>query len=269
MILFGGQRLVDTQPDPTITIRGISPYSKTNCYVVTAYKGSAESADSNQWCGASNLAMGMASVRLYATLDQTRQQMTPTSCSPNPQTSIENGILEEAVSPEPYHSGGGLTECGAADVYHAYAGFKLNIHGRIWKALFVIAPQSGPGTCDLTGVVKTTDVRWFDQSVATLTPTHLGQTPGIAFLQTNHSTQRPLDFNANDPIEPTADGMGIADVTPWFPSGGLSDLGVGFTSIRIPNPSYTPSSQNPSNDFEGCNTNLGRAWLDIQYYPSS
>jgi len=60
MIRLGTRTLVDTQTDPTLTIRGISPYNKTDCYVVTAYKGSTESADSNEWCGAANLAMGTA-----------------------------------------------------------------------------------------------------------------------------------------------------------------------------------------------------------------
>jgi hypothetical protein len=59
-IHLGTRALVDTQTTPSMTIRGISPYNKTDCYVVTAYKGSTESADSNEWCGAANLAMGTA-----------------------------------------------------------------------------------------------------------------------------------------------------------------------------------------------------------------
>jgi hypothetical protein len=59
-IHLGTRVLVDTQTDPTLTIRGISPYQKTDCYVVTAYRGSTESPDSNTWCGAANLAMGTA-----------------------------------------------------------------------------------------------------------------------------------------------------------------------------------------------------------------
>jgi plastocyanin len=42
--------LVDTQTDPSMTLRGISPFSQGECFVVTAYTSSHESDASNTYC---------------------------------------------------------------------------------------------------------------------------------------------------------------------------------------------------------------------------
>lgn len=56
-MVMGTRTLVDSQPDPAYTIRGISPFASNQCFVVTAYKGSHESLDSISYC-ASALSLG-------------------------------------------------------------------------------------------------------------------------------------------------------------------------------------------------------------------
>jgi hypothetical protein len=194
MIYRGGQTLVDTQPDPTITIRGISPYSKTDCFVVTAFKGSQESAASNEWCGASNLAMGIADVQIYPTITETRVGVTPTACSPNQNIEIDKGPLEEGVGLAWVK---GPNYCWPTIVYHGYMGFHANIPGRVWKAVLTVPYFAGE--CNIKGVVKTSYTTWFTTaSMATLQAPRLGEGSTTAYLPTDLSSER--DFNLSNEL---------------------------------------------------------------------
>ena len=53
----GSRTLVETQSDPSYTVRGISPFKPTDCFVVTAYKGVNESGDSDRYC-ANGISLG-------------------------------------------------------------------------------------------------------------------------------------------------------------------------------------------------------------------
>ena len=46
--------LLDTQTTPAVTMRGISPFHTGECFVVTAFRGSKDSSDSNVYCAGGN-----------------------------------------------------------------------------------------------------------------------------------------------------------------------------------------------------------------------
>jgi hypothetical protein len=72
MARMATRKLVGTQTNADETIKAIAPFTKTDCYVVTAYKGSEESKDSNTFCMTPNLGMGVSTQNLHATIWQTR-----------------------------------------------------------------------------------------------------------------------------------------------------------------------------------------------------
>jgi hypothetical protein len=301
----GGQTLVDTQPDPTITIRGISPYSKTDCFVVTAFKGSQESAASNEWCGASNLAMGIADTQIYPTVMETRTGVTPTACSPNQHIEIDKGPLIEGVGLAFVR---GPNWCWPTVVYHGYMGFHVNVPGRVWKAVLTVPYFAGE--CNIQGVVKTQYTSWFASSpMAVIQAPLLGSGSTVSYLPTDISSER--NFNLNSELIPEGYvkqpyAYGTVDVTSWLQSNGATDLGLGFYKTKYYNPSDTSqpdqtaenigknvfclsnpicaavvyvggaqlagtsqTSSNPPDDFTPCVHNFGDVWLDVQYYPSS
>lgn len=138
---LGSRTLVDTQTDPSLTIRGISPYQKSDCYVVTAFKGSTESPDSNEWCGAPNLAMGTAWM-----------EVNPVAGNQNGGTAIGCDILRvygETVPWDPNNHEGIIKydgqdngtvppwDCQGDLIYHATYKFDLSALKGITKVIFV------------------------------------------------------------------------------------------------------------------------------------
>jgi hypothetical protein len=303
IIHFGGPHLVDTQPDPSVTIRGISPFQKTNCYVVRAFKGDQESPDSNEWCGAADLAMGSATLRIYPTQMETRVGVIPTQCSPHQTISVQPGIMEEGVVLASRNKMGGHTECWATVVSHGYAGFKINARGRIWKALLTV--PSFDHTCNLRGVVQTPDKSWFETRLTGLGQDRIPQAQ-TSFINTDAATERTFDVSSDDVPNHAPSHTGVADITSWFPQGGLTSLGIGFTRTKYYDPadSSQPSDDakkfaeathycanpwlwtyciyylaggqfnstakgNPPDTLTPCAYEFPWVWLDIQYYPNS
>jgi hypothetical protein len=70
--VLASRNLVDSQSDAQLTIKGISPFKKTDCYVVTAYKGNIESPDSNWFCMQPQYGLGTESLTLTPQAGQTR-----------------------------------------------------------------------------------------------------------------------------------------------------------------------------------------------------
>ena len=242
---------VDTQPDPTITIRGISPYNKTDCFVVTAFKGSVESPASNKWCGASNLAMGEVTLQLQPTVLQTRYSHDLTPCAPTSITQIETPQIDEGVtllgSPSEPHD-----QCYTTRIIRGYAGFTFNAHGSVQKATLHVAFD---GSCGITGVAKTINAGWFASGPSLnpqvmLAPNSSG-TPG--FIAEDPSSQRSFEFSSSV-FEGEIMHDATADITGWFPPGGSTTFGLGFVKVKSAIP---------------CWANMWPIWVEIVYYPSS
>ncbi len=253
IVSLGLGRPIDTQPDPTITIRGISPYNKTDCFVVTAFKGSVESAASNEWCGSQNLAMGKITMQLQPSVLQTRYSHGLTDCAPTSTTQIETQQIDEGVtllgSPSEPHD-----QCWTTRIIHGYAGFTFSAHGSIQKATLHVASD---GSCAITGVAKTTNAMWFASAPTQvlnpqvmLAPNSSG-TPG--FIATDLSSQRTFQFSTS-----LFDGYPMhdatADITGWFPPGGSTTFGLGFIKQKSVIPCYAT---------------MWPIWVEIEYYPSS
>lgn len=129
------------------------------------------------------------------------------------------------------------------------------------------------------------------------------------YLATDHTSERDFDLNSElIPVgaEKEMYHSATADITSWFPSGGLPALGIGFVKTKYYNPSdvsqptdntaeqiaryalcaATPlcpwtvyiaggslninkTHTNPPDEFTPCVFDFGWVWLDIEYYPSS
>jgi hypothetical protein len=59
--IAGRHILADSQTDPSLTVRGIKPFSQTDCFTVRAFKGKLESLDSPRLC-ADGVALGTVTV---------------------------------------------------------------------------------------------------------------------------------------------------------------------------------------------------------------
>jgi hypothetical protein len=76
--------LIDTQSDPALTLRGIKPWSRNDCFAVTAFKGKNESDDSDWFCvSGAQVALGTENITLYPSRSQTRKAFNVACAHPN------------------------------------------------------------------------------------------------------------------------------------------------------------------------------------------
>ena len=256
-ISFDTRHLVDTQPDANTTIRGISPFSKTDCFVVTAFRGSQESASSNMWCGAQNLPMGSVTQEYPASEKRSITGRLPTACAPHANWSIVEGTVNQgAFLPSSYNN-----PCHATEVWYGYYGFKFDVPGGVQKAILHLDYSD---LCQITGVVKTSETSWF----ATTGPQQAQPAPRSNQPQ---ALSRP---NISQPISPipvdvaserdfasvdvdhigVGSGQATADVTGWFSGTKAASytFGVAFHSA--------PTTA-------GCVASFVRASIIVTYYP--
>jgi hypothetical protein len=233
VIHLATRTLVDTQSDPTLTVRGISPYNKTDCYVVTAYKGSTESPDSNEWCGSSNLPMGtawmeinpLASGSIDGGYGCNAYQGYPSS--PNNLEGIVHfyGMTSYTIPP---------VECDGDLDYEATYKFDLSQLATISKVFFVarFVKERVPTGKDLLGDIMDTST------------TYPCAITGL--------------MNISDPsslVPLQSDQYGVtADITRFFASSRV--VTVGF--------SHTPY---PNSTQDTCLTAFQDAHIDVTYFP--
>lgn len=251
--------LVDSQPDQNTTIRGISPFSKTDCFLVTAYKGSEESEPSNVWCGRPNLPMGIAMSDFFPVKRLTIWQHSPTSCAPTSIWKVEENTAQHGVV-LPKNSPS-TNPCFATDVYHGYLGFTFDLSGGVQKATFI----TYPAPC-IAGVMKTQSASWFATigGIQAQTPRSnnpqgakpFAKEPG-APIPFDNSSQRPFQLAGSLPSysSPNNAQRYEADVTPWFSSTRAGSYTFGL--------SFYLSKPGPS-----CFADLSNSWIEITYYPS-
>jgi hypothetical protein len=253
---LGTRTLVDTQTTPSMTIRGISPYNKTDCYVVTAYKGSTESPDSNEWCGAANLAMGTAwkevtpaadtSEVCYAWVANNADQwlcqpslvaLSPPGCPPDnngpypSSTSGQEGIVKYHGQ---YPMGG---DCSADVFYHASYKFDLSAMSGITKVIFVAYFTQ-----------ETVYNGWnsLDSWASTTTTSYPCAITGLVNTA-DRSSVLPLTSNSN--------GVTV-DITHFFAAGKV--VTVGFAHSPDPGSANVEAT---------CLTAFKDAHIDVTYFP--
>jgi hypothetical protein len=248
LLSLGTRHLADTQSDPTITIRGISPYEKTDCFVATAFKGSVESADSNTWCGSRELAMGTSTVSIPVLQSFTGYKW------------IEPYDEVCSLNYLPYApaAGEGLVKyddgnCTGAYIYHAFFGFDMsqyiNPKASLEKVMFKadlkhaewgVGHQTSKLPCAITGVGLAQPSVWW-------IPSFKNEPPRI-----------PQSVDPRSDIDVTIQNDTVyANITPWFVSGGRA-FGMGF--------SHTTDPIQPGDSCWSQFTNID---LDVTYYPSS
>lgn len=251
--------LADSQPDQNTTIRGISPFSKTDCFLVTAYKGTEESEASNVWCGTPNLPMGAAKSEFFPVKRLTIWQHSPTNCSPTSIWQVEEATTQHGVvlaknSPS-------LNPCFATDVYHGYLGFTIDLSGGVQKATLI-----SPASPCIGGVMETQSASWFATigGIQAQTPRsnnpqgakRLAKEP-IAPIPVDNSSKRPYELAGNLPSysSPEDSQRFEADVTPWFSSTQAGSYTFGL--------SFYLSKPGPN-----CFANLSNSSIVVTYYPS-
>ena len=241
LVRLGTRTLVDTQTDPSMTIRGISPYHNTDCYVVTAYKGATESGSSNEWCGAANLSMGTAVVTVKPTATHTTQGLiTPIGgCDPGYTPYVRtNG---EGI--ERYDTG----SCGVDWVYHTFYQWDLSTaipkDKVISKVLFVayssvqqLTEGKSSLPCAITGVDQ---ISWLRPDITLVT---LQSLPNIYLPQTH------IDVQIN------SHGV-LADLTRWFATS--RSIAMGYEHTR----------DDYANVHDTCLALFADPHLDVTYYP--
>ena len=243
------RQLADTQPDQNMTIRGISPFAKTDCFVATAYRGSQESVPSNSWCGDTALPMGISSMQSYPVKTMSITGVFQNSCYPTEKWSIVEGTVSQGNTPARHSN---LGTCHPIEGWFGYLGFKIDVHGGVQKALL---RTSFTPNCKMAGVVKTRDTRWFapassrEQMTGMIIPT-------IKPYDVDYSTERDFVVDSNSANSGAPVSQVSADITPWFSSAEQARtyiIGVSFKSNEAK---------------PGCVAVFGATSIEISYAPS-
>ena len=236
-IKLGTRVLVDTQTTPSMTVRGISPYNKTDCYVVTAYKGSTESADSNTWCGAANLAMGTAwmevkPVESAQTGSAIMCDALPISYYPSTPNDHEGIVKYDGLD----HGTLPPMDCQGDLIYHATYGFDLSA---------------------LKGIVKVVFVDYFTQEKVSAGKDYVGVPQEVDTSYPCAITGLMIVGNPSSEIPLTSSQYGVtADITHFFAGGRV--VTVGFAHKPDPDPVSAQGT---------CLTAFKNAHIDVTYFP--
>ena len=251
--------LVDTQPDQNVTIRGVSPFSKTDCFVVRAFKGSQESASSNTWCGSASLQMGIATSEYVPVKRMSIDGTWGSACSSFAQWQVVEGGLSQGAS---LIANRAQNPCEQTRIWYPYLGFKIDVPGGVQKATL---KTTFTPVCNIAGPIKILDTSLLfatetsagaHSSLGRQTVQRAASGPQpIAPIPLDTASERDFDWvhSSSDSGSPTAEAT--ADVTPWFSAtkAGSYVFGVSFKNAETK---------------EGCVTTFGYTSIVVTYYPN-
>lgn len=243
-----------------MTIRGVSPFSKTDCFVVRAFKGSQESASSNTWCGSASLQMGAATSEYFPVKRMSIDGTWGSACSPFAGWQIVEGGLSQGAS---LIANRAQNQCEQTRVRYPYLGFKIDVPGGVQKATL---KTTFTPVCNIAGPIKILDTSLLFATETSDVGAHswLGrQTVQRAVSGPRPIAPIPLDTASErnfDPVHSSSDSEwstadATADVTPWFSASkaGSYVFGVSFKNAETK---------------EGCVTTFRNTSIVVTYYPN-
>jgi hypothetical protein len=134
--------LVDTQSDPSYTLRGIKPFSTGQCFVATAFKGKNESPDSWSYCVPANLALGTQEVTYSPSAGQTRAAFNVACAHPNTYDSPYTVLGGPEAGTMAFSND--QTGCQGNQNYQGLFAYDLRYRHKAQRALLQIQSINGP-----------------------------------------------------------------------------------------------------------------------------